>query len=452
MSKASSANTPGSCVAFSNVSVFDGKSDALRTGLMVVVEGQKIKAVEPAGKHVGSGVQVIDCGGGVLMPGLIDAHWHCMMAALPLNVLLTGDVGYINLVAAAESERTLMRGFTSIRDLGGRTFSLKRAIDDGLVIGPRIWPSGAVITQSGGHGDFRLRYEVPAAPNAPLSRGEATGGAIVADGADSVRMRAREQLMLGASQLKIMAGGGVASPYSPIDVTLYSEDEFKAAVDAAENWGTYVVAHAYTPRAIQRAIRGGIKCIDHGHLMDEETAELIAEKDLWLSLQPFLDNEFANPPPTPDGRAKKLEVYAGTDRAYGLAKKYKIKTAWGSDILFDSKLTANQGGMLATLARWYTPAEILKMATADNAELLAMSGPRSPYPGKLGVVEEGAFADLLLVNGDPIANIKLVTDPEKNFVVIMKDGRIVKNTIGAPRDVAPSIGVTDTWRAAEAAR
>jgi imidazolonepropionase-like amidohydrolase len=279
------------------------------------------------------------------------------------------------------------------------------------------------------------------------------GGAIIADGADFVRMRAREQLMLGASQLKMTAGGGVASPHSPIDVTLYSEDEFRAAVDAAENWGTYVVAHAYTPRAIQRAIRAGIRCIDHGHLMDEATAELIAEKGVWLSLQPFLENEYANALTTPEGRAKQRQVYAGTDTAYGLAKKYKIKTAWGSDILFDSKLTAHQGGILATLTRWYAPAEILKMATGDNAELLAMSGPRNPYPGKLGVVEEGALADLLLVDGDPVADITLIADPEKHFVVIMKDGRIVKNTIGAPRNVVPTItGETDARRPAETPR
>jgi imidazolonepropionase-like amidohydrolase len=156
------------------------------------------------------------------MPGLIDAHWHAMMASLPLAVLMTADVGYVTLVAADEARRTLMRGFTSVRDMAGPTFSLKRAIDSGLVPGPRIWPSGAMISQTGGHGDFRFPYEVPAAPNALLSRGDALGGGAIADGVDRVLQRAREQLMLGASQLKLAAGGGVSSAYDPIDASQYT--------------------------------------------------------------------------------------------------------------------------------------------------------------------------------------------------------------------------------------
>jgi imidazolonepropionase-like amidohydrolase len=180
---------------------------------------------------------------------------------------------------------------------------------------------------------------------------------------------------------------------------------------------------------MQTAIRAGVKCIDHGQLMDEATAKLMAEKGVWLSLQPFLDNEFSNTQKSPEGRAKQLEVYAGTDNAYALAKKYKLKTAWGTDILFDPKMPANQGAQLATLVRWYTPAEILRMATGTNAELLALSGPRNPYPGALGVVAEGALADLLLVDGDPTADIQLVANPEQNFLVIMKDGRLYKDAV-----------------------
>jgi imidazolonepropionase-like amidohydrolase len=416
-------------LVFTNVRVFDGKWDALRAGLRVLVEGNRIKAVEPAQGEVAGSAQIIDCGGRVLMPGLIDAHWHAMMAATPLAALLTADVGYLTLMAAGEAERTLMRGFTSVRDMAGPSFSLKRAIDGGLVNGPRIWPSGAMISQTGGHGDFRFPYEIPAAPNAPLSRGDAIGGGAIADGVDRVLTRAREQLMLGASQIKLAAGGGVASNYDPIDVSQYTEPEFRAAVDAAENWGTYVAVHAYTPRAIQTAIRGGVRCIEHGHLMDEATAKLIAEKDIWLSTQAFLDNEYANKMPTPEGQAKALQVYAGTETAYRFAKEMKLRTAWGTDLLFDPKMTANQGAILTTLRRWYSPVEILQMATATNAELLAMSGPRNPYPGKLGVVEEDALADLILVDGDPIADIKLIADPEKNFVLIMKDGRVFKNTL-----------------------
>ncbi len=416
-------------VAFSNLRLFDGKSDALVEGMRVVIEGKTIKAVEPAESPLAPGVRVVDCGGRVLMPGLIDAHWHAMMASLPVSVLLTADVGYITLVAADEAKKTLMRGFTSVRDMAGPAFSLKRAIDNGLVSGPRMWPSGAMISQTGGHGDFRFPYEVPASPDAPLSRVEAIGGSAIADGVDRVLQRAREQLMLGASQLKLAAGGGVSSHYDPIDVSQYTEPEFRAAVDAAENWGTYVAVHAYTPRAIETAIRGGVKCIEHGHLMDEATAELIARNGIWLSTQPFLNNEFSNPQATPEGEAKAQQVYAGTDAAYRLARAFDLKTAWGTDILFDSSMTGHQGAILTTLERWYRPAEILKMATAVNGELLAMSGPRNPYPGKLGVIEAGALADLIVVDGDPLENLKLIADPEKNFLIIMKDGRVVKDAL-----------------------
>ena len=296
--------------------------------------------------------------------------------------MLTADVGYITLVAADEARKTLMRGFTSVRDMAGPTFSLKRAIDNGLVPGPRIWPSGAMISQTGGHGDFRFPYEIPASPNAPLSRGDAIGGGAIADGVDRVLQRAREQLMLGASQLKLAAGGGVSSHYDPIDVSQYTEPEFRAAVDAAENWGTYVAVHAYTPRAIETAIRGGVRCIEHGHLMDEATAELIAKNGIWLSTQPFLNNEYSNPQATPEGEAKAQQVYAGTDAAYKFAKAFNIKTAWGTDILFDSNMTVHQGAILTTLERWYRPAEILKMATAVNGELLGDVRPAQSLSGQ----------------------------------------------------------------------
>jgi imidazolonepropionase-like amidohydrolase len=204
----------------------------------------------------------------------------------------------------------------------------------------------------------------------------------------------------------------------------------RAAVQAAENWGTYVVVHAYTPRAIRQAIEAGVRVVEHGHLIDEPTAQLMAEKGIWISLQPFLQDE--DMIPFPEGsaaRAKQLEMIAGTERAYKLAQKYKLKTAWSTDTLFDAKLATRQGAQLVKLTRWYTPAQTLRMATADNGELLALSGLRSPYSGKLGVVQPGALADLLLVDGDPLANIKLIEDPAKNFVVIMKDGRIYKNTL-----------------------
>jgi imidazolonepropionase-like amidohydrolase len=421
----------GGATLFENVRIFDGKTDVLSGPSNVLVKGNKIEKISAAPITVDAAQAARVSGGGrVLMPGLIDAHWHAMLVRMTPAATLTADIGYANLVAAAEATDTLMRGFTTVRDMGGPAFGLKRAIDEGIVAGPRIYPSGAMITITGGHGDFRQLSELPRTIGGPPSRMEQIGGSALADSPDEVRLRAREQLMQGATQIKLTAGGGVASPHSPIDVATFTEPELRAAVEAAENWGTYVAVHAYTPVAIQRSIAAGVRCIEHGHLMDEATAKLMAEKGVWLSTQPFFDDEDAIPlPPGSEERAKQLEVIAGTDRVYNLAKKYKLKTAFGTDILFSETLATRQGAQLTKLTRWYTPAEVLKMGTATNGELLALSGLRNPYPGKLGVVEEGALADLLLIDGNPIDDIKLIEDPAKNFVVIMKDGKIYKNLL-----------------------
>src|SRR5215470_12053039 len=421
----------GAVTLFQNVRIFDGKSGTLSGSRNVLVRGNQVERIstDPIPIDRTATATVIEGDGRTLMPGLIDMHWHTMLVRPTVAQLLTADIGYLNLVAGAEATDTLMRGFTTVRDVGGPAFGLKRAIDEGAVAGPRIFPSGAMITVTSGHGDFRQPFEVPRTLGAPQSRGEQLGAAMIADSPDEVRVRVREQLMLGASQIKLTAGGGVASPHSPLDVSTFTEAELRAAVEAADNWGTYVTVHAYTPASIQRAIAAGVKCIEHGHLMDEPTAKLIAEKGIWLSTQAFPDEMADAFPPGSSERAKALEVFAGTDRTFTLAKKYKIKTAFGTDILFSESLAQRQGELLAKLVRWYTPADTLVMATGTNAELLALSGKRNPYPGKLGVVEEGALADLLLVNGDPIANIKLIEDPAKNFVVIMKDGKVFKNTL-----------------------
>lgn len=415
-------------VLFRNVRVFDGKSDRLSGPSNVLVRGNIIHTISAAPLNVESDTLVLEAGGRTLMPGLIDAHWHAMMAALPMSALMVADIGDINLAAAHQADATLLRGFTSVRDLSGPAFALKRAIDSGMVKGPRIWPSGAMISQTGGHGDFRMPYEVPAERHASLSRSEVLGAGVIADGPDEVRKRVREQLMLGATQIKLAAGGGVSSNYDPIDVSQYTEQEFRAAVEAAENWGTYVTVHAYTPRSIQAAIRGGVKVIDHGQLMDDATAKLMAEKGVWFSAQAFIDNQYANPQ-SGDSRVKQLQVFEGTDTAFALAKKYKLKVAWGTDMLFDPSMTGNQGAILTTMTRWYKPAEVLRMATSGNAELLALSGPRTPYQGRLGVVEAGALADLLLIEGNPIEHPELLADPATNFRVIMKDGVMYKNTL-----------------------
>jgi imidazolonepropionase-like amidohydrolase len=426
------AQTPASTATlFQNVRVFDGKSGSLSGPQNVLVRGNKIERIstDPIPTNGSASTVLIDGSGHTLMPGLIDMHWHTILVRPTPAALLAGDIGHLNIVAGAEATATLMRGFTTVRDLGGPAFGLKRAIDEGTIAGPRIYPSGAVITITGGHGDFRQPFEVPRVLGSARSRGEQTGAAILADSPDEVRVRVREQLMLGASQIKLTAGGGVASPHSPLDVSTFTEAELRAAVEAAENWGTYVTVHAYTPASIRRAIDAGVKCIEHGHLMDESTARLIAEKGVWLSTQAFPDEMADVFPPGSIERAKALEVLAGTGKTFSLAKKHNLKTAFGTDILFSQRLAQRQGELLTKLVEWFTPAETLVMATGTNAQLLALSGKRNPYPGKLGVVEEGALADLLLVGGDPVANIKLIEDPDRNLLVIMKDGRTYKNSL-----------------------
>jgi imidazolonepropionase-like amidohydrolase len=415
---------------FENVRIFDGKSATLSTPSSVLVRGNKIEAIStqsiPADRRADA--RTIAGGGRTLMPGLIDNHWHATMVRVtPAQAF--GDVSYNSLQAGAEATDTLMRGFTTVRDLGGPTFGLKAAIDEGVIKGPRIYPSGAVITVTSGHGDFRQLTDLPRTIGGMLSRMEQLGGAMVADSPDEVRLRVREQLMQGASHIKLTAGGGVSSPFSPIDVTTFTEAELRAAVEGAENWGTYVAVHAFTPAAIQRSIAAGVKVIEHGMLMDEATAQLMAEKGIWLSMQPIPEALVQGFPAGSVQRAKAEEVWLGIPKTYELAKKHKIKTAWGTDVLFSAALARQQGAILASLARWYTPAETLVMATSTNAELLTLSGKRNPYPGKLGVVEEGALADLLLVDGNPLENINLIADPAKNFLVIMKDGAIHKNTL-----------------------
>ena len=419
--------SPPRSILFTNLRLFDGKSSALRDGLRLLVEGNHIKAVANGNPAAPDGAQVIDCGGRVMMPGLIDAHWHSMFAALSLQTMMTADVGYIFLAAAAEAENTLMRGFTTVRDVGGPAFALQQAIDEGLLPGPRIYPSGAMITATGGHGDMRPVSELPSVAGKPAGV-EMSGGSIVADSPAEVRLRVREQLLQRAAQIKVVGSGGVSTPRSPLDALTFTQPELRAAVEAAEDWGTYVTVHAYVPAAIQRAIAAGAACVEHGHLMDETTARLIADKGVWLSIQPFI-GEGDLVPLTGESRAKQLQVIAGTETAYALAKKYNIKTAFGSDLLFSAAVATRQGAMLAHLSRWYSAPEILKMATATNAELLGLAGPRNPYAGRLGVLEEGALADLILVDGNPIEKVQLIEDPATNFVIIMKDGKVYKNIL-----------------------
>jgi len=419
--------TSGKRLLITNVKIFDGTTLVLQEGCNILVEGNRIVALLRAGETVPE-AEILDGGGRLAMPGLIDAHWHSTLCAVSQLVAMTADVGYIHLLAAREAEHTLLRGFTTVRDAGGPAFALKRAIDERVVSGPRIFPSGAMISQTSGHGDFRMRHELPRRDADPLSHAESLGAAMIADGETEVLRRVREQLMLGATQVKLMAGGGVTSIHDPLDTTQFRENELRAAVEAADDWGTYVMVHVYTPRGIQRAIRAGVKSIEHGQLADEETVRMMAGEGVWWSLQPFFADEDANVHDAA-GTRKQQEVAEGTVRAYQMAKSLGVQTAWGTDILFSPANLPNHGRQLAKLTRFYEPLELLRMATGTNGELLALSGHRNTYGGTLGVLAPGALADIVIADGDPTRNLDFLADPQTTLRVIMKDGRIYKNTL-----------------------
>ena len=415
---------------FNHVRILDGQSAELSAPENVLVHGNVIEKISalPIPTDKRGGTKIIDGGGRTLMPGLIDNHVHLFMAGSSEREMMEPKATFDSLEAtgAEQARLMLLRGFTAVRDCGGPVFGIKRAIDAGKNIGPRIYPSGAMISQTSGHGDFRLPTDRSRRFGGTVTAGELMGIGFIADGRDEVLTATRENLRAGASQIKVMAGGGAASAYDPLDVTQYTLDELKAAVEAADDWGTYVTVHAYTPKAVRRAVAAGVKCVEHGQLLDEPTMKLLAKRGIWLSLQ-CLDEAPATQ--TENVKAKKHQVVQGTDNAFRWAKEYHVKLAWGTDLMFAPSQMTKQNKDILKLQQWFTPAGALKLVTHDNAQLLALSGPRNPYPGQVGVVQEGALADLLLVDGDPIANLKLIEDPAKNFVVIMKDGKIYKNTL-----------------------
>ena len=408
-----------------NVRIFDGINDQLKQGNLLI-QGSKISRISATPIPAPPGAQVIDGGGRVLMPGLTDAHWHMTVAPNSLTSLTDSGLMYAN--TAAEARRTLLRGFTTVRDMAGPTFGIKRAIDSGVIPGPRVYPSGALISQTSGHGDYAPAWERPKVLGGQPSREEELGFYVVADGVPQVLAAVRSQLKQGASQVKLAGGGGVISNYDPLDVTQYSPEELRAAVEAANEWGTYVALHVYTPKAIQQALEAGVKSIEHGHLADEATIKLMAAKGAWLSTQPWEVSDFGKPAPGQEEKGKPL--VGAWQRVLKLARQYKVKVAFGTDLLFDPEGTYKQNIMLTRLAQIYSNTEVLKIATSGNCELFAMSGERNPYKeARLGVLAEGAWADMLLVNGDPTKDINVLQDYEHNFVVIIKNGTVYKNTL-----------------------
>lgn len=425
-----------STILIKNVDVWNGTDNALQKNQNVLINGNLIEKV---GKNISTpeGALVVDGKGNTMIPGLSDAHVHLSATLGDGELRNNTHWMYTALRTAKAAENFLMLGFTTVRDLGGPVFGLKRAVDEGLVPGPRIYPSGAYISQTSGHGDFRSANE----PSVHLSGGQMhpadlLGWSFVVDGVPEVLKAARENLRKGATQLKVMAGGGISSDFDPIHSVQFTPAELEAAVQAAADWDTYVAVHIYESKGAIRALNAGVKCLDHGHLINEETIKLIKEKDAWLVPQAFWTNTPASfwvpgKDTIPEGLYKKIKpVLEGTDNVFNLAKKHGINVGFGSDAY--GALGYESYALLEFTSRtkWYTPLEILKQATSGNARLLSLSGKINPYTeGKLGVIAEGAYADLLLYEGNPLENIDIIAQPEKTLKLIMKNGVIYKNLI-----------------------
>lgn len=421
-------NTPVQTL-ITNVDIFDGVNEELIKNASVLVEGNLIKTISTDPVIV-EGATVFDGDGRTMIPGLIDAHWHTTYAYTPATVLMLnqGDMAEVAIRSMTGAKETLMRGFTTVRDPGGNPFAIKKLIDSGEYPGHRILPSGPFMSQTSGHADFHSLLENPRNSTSELSYWEKNMMAMVSDGVPEVRKRTREILKFGASQIKITTGGGVSSQFDPLDVSEYSVDEIRAVVEEATNFNTYVLAHVMTDRGIRTSVENGVMSIEHGFFASRETLELMKEKGAWLSPQAMFqdDMEWASPV----SAAKWRLVTDAVDALYPMAVEVGVNLAFGTDQLMDPSKAYQQSVYLARLGTWMTPFQALKIATSENARLLELSGPRHPYQdGPLGVIQEGAYADLILVDGNPLENLDLVADPQTNFDLIMKDGKIYKSEL-----------------------
>jgi len=419
-----------------NVHVWDGTSDGVTKKISVLIEGNLIKKVRASDSDANADATVIDGKGSVLIPGLIEAHSHLALHGDLFQIRNEFNWMYIGAKSGAEATRMLHRGFTTARDAGGPVNGLRKVVDAGHVDGPRIYAAGPPLTQTGGHFDIRGLNE----PNyhflgVPDSKNWMEWY-YMADGVAEVQKAAREVFRKGSSHIKIMAGGGVATVYDPLDGLQYTPEEIRAIVIEAEKLGTYAMAHIYTPEAITIALNAGVRSIDHGMLIDDKTMALLKEKDAFLvpslAVGLFTPEELAFAWPTPATKAKGARIIAGMENETLLAKKHGVKIGFGTDFFGpDRGAFALQSLEFKARAKYFTGLEILKQATSTNAAIVAMSGPMmNPYlDGPLGVIKAGAYADLLLVDGNPLDDILLLTDPQKNLNLIMKDGKIYKNQL-----------------------
>ena len=440
-------DVPSAKTLIRNVNIFDGVNDGLAEGMSVMIEGNLIKEIS-AETIDADGATVIDGGGRTLMPGLIDGHAHMMINA-HFNTVESDyditDLAYNNVVVA---ERFLMDGFTAVRDMGGPVFGLQRAIDRGLFIGPRVYPSGAFISQTSGHGDFRDRADGGFSINdaGDLSNFERMGIGNVANGVPEVLKATRLNLRNGATQIKIMGGGGGSSRFDPIDTTQYSKEEICAIVEAAADWGTYVAAHTFNDRSVNRLLECGVKTFEHSFFISEETMRKIAAAGGYVVPQMWgISPDLAKNPLMPPTKIPMVQALGKQYADFGRnLLKNGVKVVFASDYVgvFEDAERARRYEIWWRTQTFDSNFEVLKQMTSIAGEMLTLSGPRNPYgAGKQGVIEAGAYADLLLVDGNPLEDITVIggqtewfdADPEWKPIdtlrLIMKDGVIYKNTL-----------------------
>ncbi|MDJ0983427.1 MAG: amidohydrolase family protein [Kiloniellales bacterium] len=406
-------------VLFTNALLFDGVSAEPVDGASLLVEGGRIKEVSDG--PIGAGeAAVIDLAGRTLMPGLIDAHFHAIAVDVDIAKIGTMPRSLVYQHARAILEGALQRGFTTVRDAGGGDYGLARATETDLIRGPRLFYSGRALTQTGGHADFR-DLEADAFCLCCL-RG--TGFERIADGVPEVRRAARDELRKGATQIKIMASGGVASPSDPIWNLQYSEEEIRAIVWEATSWRTYVMAHAYTAEAIRRCVEFGVRSIEHANLIDAETAAFCARQGAFV-VPTLVTYEMLHRHGAeigfPEVSLRKLEEVRGAGlRALELLKAAGVQMGLGTDLL--GALHAHQNHEFSIRAEVLTPHEILVQATSNNARLLNREG-------ELGVAQAGALADLIVVEGDPLREISVLDTQGDAIPLIMKGGQLYKNAL-----------------------
>jgi len=411
-----------------NVNIFDGINEDLSAGQTVLIKGNQIEAV---GESVPApeGATIIDGGSRTLTPGFIDIHTHLQLNVGPVE-FMNAPADYHGALSLWEANNTLMRGFTTMRDVGGSVWGVKRAIDEGYFPGPRLVCSGSVIGMTAGHGDYRTTNSFPRQLGGPSETElERLGMTYFADGVPEVLSASRTLMREGAAFLKMFVGGAVAGVYDPLDVAEYSLEEVRAAAEEADRWNTYLAVHTYTDKSTQIAIKAGAKTLEHCNLITEETVKMAIDKGCYISPQTGV---YLSPAPagfTPAQVARQKQAADGLDNLMALCKKHNVQVAFGSDLLASLEMKKMLPTEFTNRTKWFSNAEILAQATSLNGEILALSGPRNPYPGKLGVIEKGALADILLIDGDPLEDISILLKPEESLALIMKDGKIYKNTI-----------------------